>query len=137
MSKRKRQKSQQNYGLPKERPGRIVKYSKPIQRTQEQRSRAVALRNAKMRLLNPYDPVNILQTAPAIHQQKSIQKPKPIIKNDWHLNQRRYTVTGQLIQKTPCQKKAERRAVLLAKGKVQKAGGAPGPYKPRTEVKCK
>ena len=59
MSKRKRQKSLQNFGIPKERLGRIAKYSNPIQRTQDQRSRAVALRNARMRLLNPYDPVNI------------------------------------------------------------------------------
>ena len=136
MSKRKRPKSQQNYGLPKERPGRIVKYSNPIQRTQEQRSRAVALRNARMRLLNPYDPVNILQTAPAIHQQKSIKTTVPIKGTKNRMN---YPIQWSKIMtdKTPCQQKAQRRAVLLAKGKVQHAGGAPGPYKPRTKVVCK
>ena len=30
--------------------------------------------------------------------------------------------------RTPCQQKAQRRAVLLARGTVQKPGGAPGPY---------
>ena len=134
MSKRKRQKSQQNYGLPKERPGRIVKYSDPVQRTQQQRSRAVALRNAKMRLLNPYDPVNIIKTAPAIHQQKPIQKSKPI-RNPYLTK----PTIGNIVTRTrtPCQQKAQRRAVLLARGKVQTTGGAPGPYKPRTKVKCK
>ena len=134
MSKRKRPKSQQNYGLPKERPGRIVKYFNPIQRTQEQRSRAVALRNAKMRLLNPYDPVNILKRESAIHQQKPIQKSKPIRKH--YLTK---PTIGNIVTptRTPCQQKAQRRAVLLARGKVQHAGGAPGPYKPRTKVKCK
>lgn len=32
---------------------------------------------------------------------------------------------------TPCVKKRERRAVLMATGKVNKPGGAPGPYKRR------
>ena len=135
MSKRKRQKSQLNFGIPKERPGRIAKPFKTNTRTPGQISRAKALRNASMRLLAPMEyRENVLNK---IHSIKPILKSKPIVKNDWHLNKRRYTVQGQLIQKTHCQKKAERRAVLLAKGKVQKAGGAPGPYKPRSKVKCK
>lgn len=36
-----------------------------------------------------------------------------------------------------CAVKAQRRAVLLAKGRVNRPGGAPGPYKPRDREKCK
>lgn len=36
----------------------------------------------------------------------------------------------------PCAKKARRRAVLLAIGKVNRAGGAPGPYRKPDGIKC-
>lgn len=38
---------------------------------------------------------------------------------------------------SPCDRRAERRAVLLAIGKVNKPGGAPGPYKTGPRLKCR
>lgn len=48
-----------------------------------------------------------------------------------------HTVGDFLRGHSPCELKRMRRAVLLAAGKVNKPGGAPGPYKPRDGVKCK
>ena len=40
-----------------------------------------------------------------------------------------------MVKKNPCEKRKERRSVLLAKGKVNRPGGAPGPYKPRSKIR--
>lgn len=48
-----------------------------------------------------------------------------------------YRELGQ-VMKNPCEKRKERRGVLLAIGKVNKPGGAPGGtkgYKPRSKIK--
>ncbi len=41
------------------------------------------------------------------------------------------------VGKTICERRTTRRAVLLAAKLVNKAGGAPGPYRPRDPTKCK
>lgn len=50
---------------------------------------------------------------------------------------RTITEAGHPVAEKICKQKQARRATLLAIGKVAKAGGAPGPYKPTDGVTCR
>lgn len=135
MSKKKQRKSRLNYGKQKIKRGNQIR-SFDNTRAEVMRRRAVALRNARMRLLTPLQYLGIEQTKAPIYKDLSMAKPVSIkdIRTAFTIDRSPTTVIRE--RKNPCQAKAQRRAVLLAKGKVQKSGGAPGPYS-KHRIKCK
>lgn len=134
MSKKKRRSSPINSTIQKTKHGVIERRFNT--RTPQERSRALALRKTRMRLLDPLAYIKRNIAMAAIHSNSPMNKPKFIKPTNNLLTDPVKKTIVISNRKTPCQAKAQRRAVLLAHGKVQKPGGAPGPYKPRTGVKC-